>query len=283
MTIFVFPGQGSQKKGMGEGMFEKYPELTQKADAILGYSIQELCLNDPLEQLGQTQYTQPALYVVNALHAAQKRTENGVPAYVAGHSLGEYNALLEAQVFDFETGLKLVQKRGRLMQQATGGGMAAIIGLTTDQIKAVIAESEWTQIEIANYNSPLQTVISGEKTQIESSLAVFKAAGARLVVPLNVSGAFHSSRMKSAQEEFAQFLTQFEFQTPQIPVFSNVTAELYPDAASVPSLLAQQITSSVRWTEIITTLLDLGQETFEEAGPGQVLSGLLKAIRKDRA
>lgn len=279
MTTFLFPGQGSQKVGMGEGLFEEFQELTQTATQILGYSIQTLCMEDPNGHLSQTQYTQPALYVVNAL-TLQKRLQSGdQPQYLAGHSLGEFNALLAAGVFDFETGLKLVQKRGELMSQAQGGAMAAIIGLDVNQITQII--DPLNGVEIANYNSPLQTVITGEKDAVESSLEQFKTAGARMVVPLKVSGAFHSSLMKTAQEEFRQFLTQFNFNTPKIPVIANITGAPYP--ADIADSLTQQMASSVQWTKTIEFLMDQGETVFEEIGPGKVLAGLVNAIQKARA
>ena len=281
MTAFLFPGQGSQKVGMGEGLFDEFTELTAQADDILGYSIKTLCLEDPQAILNDTQFTQPALYVVNAL-SHQKRLHSGPAATVlAGHSLGEYNALLAAQVFDFATGLKLVQKRGQLMSQAQGGGMAAIIGLTVPQLQEVLANHQLHTVEIANYNSPLQTVITGPKAAIEASLDHFKAAGARLVMPLKVSGAFHSSLMAGAQAEFKTFLTQFTFNAPQLTVIANVTARPYPPQ-DMAELLATQITSSVQWTRTIEWMLEHGQTEFEEIGPGKVLAGLVAAIQKSK-
>ncbi len=280
MTVFLFPGQGSQKVGMGEGLFEEFPDITAQANDILGYSIQTLCLQDPNSQLNLTQFTQPALYTVNALTLEKRRQSDPAPTVTAGHSLGEYNALLAANVFDFATGLKLVQKRGQLMSQAQGGGMAAIIGLTVPQIQEILADQKLTTVEMANYNSPLQTVITGPKADIENSLDYFKAGGARLVMPLNVSGAFHSSLMADAQTQFSEFLNTFSFSPPQIPVIANVTATPYTQ--DIASLLAQQITSSVRWTDTILWMLDQNETVFEEIGPGKVLAGLVNAIQKSR-
>lgn len=164
MKVYVFPGQGSQSKGMGQGLFDKYPELTSKADKILGYSIKKLCLEDPDENLRYTQYTQPAIYTVNALMYLNKIAKTGEkPSFVVGHSLGEYNALYAAGVIDFETGLKIVKKRGELMSRAKGGGMAAVIGLREEEVRDVLKENGIESIDIANINSCSQIVISGPK------------------------------------------------------------------------------------------------------------------------
>ena len=192
MKAYIFPGQGSQFKGMGGALFDGFPEITAKANQVLGYDIKRLCLEDPLKQLGLTQYTQPALYVVNALYYIKKTKESGVkPDYVAGHSLGEYNALFAAGAFDFETGLKLVQKRGELMSLESGGGMAAILGLSEDKIAHVLNENNISRVQIANYNTPSQVVISGAKKDIDRLSALFEKENA-MYIPLNVSGAFHS-------------------------------------------------------------------------------------------
>ena len=191
--IYVFPGQGSQSPGMGGELFDQFPELVKQTDEVLGCSIKDLCLNDPDKRLGQTDYTQPALYIVNALTYLSK-TENSDlrPDFVAGHSLGEYNALFAAGVFDFITGLKLVQRRGQIMVKVTGGGMAAVIGMQPDKIKQVLKDASFESIDIANLNSPKQTVISGRKEDIDAVKTVFEDAGVRLFIPLKVSGAFHS-------------------------------------------------------------------------------------------
>lgn len=277
--IYVFPGQGSQKVGMGENLFDRFPEITEVADATLGYSIKSLCLEDPSNQLTQTQYTQPALFTVNALSYLSAREESGhAPKFVAGHSLGEYNALFAAGAFDFATGLKLVQKRGELMSQATGGSMAAVIGLTAEQIRDVILLYGSTEVTIANLNAPQQTVISGSKEAIGAIKSSIEEAGARTFIPLRVSGAFHSRFMKPARVEFESYLKQFTFKNPTIPVISNVEALPYPPDA-VADLLAQQITSPVRWVNTIQYLLSQPDPSFEEIGPGNILTGLLRQIR----
>jgi len=278
--IFLFPGQGSQAKGMGKGLFERFPEITQAADEVLGYSIRRLCLEDPDNQLGQTDYTQPAMYVVNALTYLSLKQELGRgPDFVAGHSLGEYDALYAAGVFDFATGLKLVKKRGALMAQARGGGMAAVIGLTRDQIRDVLLLFGSTDVSIANLNAPQQTVISGFKEAIDEIKPAFEEAGARLFLPLPVSGAFHSRLMEPARREFEGFLAGFRFEAPKIPVISNVEALPYP-GGEVGTLLGRQITSPVRWVETMEYLLGQVNPVFKEAGPGTTLQGMLRQMKK---
>jgi malonyl CoA-acyl carrier protein transacylase len=275
--IFLFPGQGSQKKGMGQGLFEAFPEITASADAELGYSIKELCLDDPQNRLNRTEFTQPALFTVNALFFLKAQREGKNPDYVAGHSLGEYNALFAAGAFDFRTGLKLVRRRGELMSQATGGGMAAVVGMPQERVLEVIAQSGFKQVTIANLNSPQQNVLTGPKDEITAIQPHFEKAGVRMFMPLNVSGAFHSPFMQPAREAFEGFLKSFAFQPLKIPVISNVEAAPYP-TQGVVELLARQITSSVRWVETMQYLMRLPGPTFEEVGPGNVLKGLLRQM-----
>lgn len=278
--VYVFPGQGSQKVGMGEALFEKFPELTKQADEILGYSIADLCLTDADGVINQTNYTQPALYVVSALSYLAKIEETGEkPAITAGHSLGEYNALFAAGAFDFATGLKLVQKRGEIMSKVQGGGMAAVLGLTAEQIKDVIESNNLDKIDVANFNSPTQTVLSGLKEDIVAAEEAFKSAGAKRYVVLPVSGAFHSRYMADAQAEFTEFAKQFTFNKLEIPVIANVTAEAY--GSEIIESLTAQISGSVRWVETIKNIVTQDADAeFEEVGPGKVLSGLIRQINK---
>jgi malonyl CoA-acyl carrier protein transacylase len=282
MKTYVFPGQGSQKKGMGADLFEEFGELVAEADAILGYSIKELCLNDVADQLNQTKYTQPALYTVNALSYLKKVKETGVkPDFVAGHSLGEYDALFAAGAFDFATGLKLVQKRGQLMSSATGGGMAAVIGLKADQIAEALERNNLRNIEMANHNSPLQIVISGPKQDVENAKPVFEAIpGIQMYVILKTSGAFHSRYMEAAKREFEVFLDSIQFSEISIPVISNFTARPYQQSEFKRNL-AEQITNPVKWTESIRYLMGLGEMEFEEIGVGKVLTGLVRRIKME--
>lgn len=265
---------------MGADLFKDFPQETAVADAILGYSIEELCARDPRQQLNRTDFTQPALYVVNALSYLKQTQRTGAqPDFVAGHSLGEYDALFAAGVFDFATGLKLVQKRGQLMNQASGGGMAAVLGMTEASIRAVLADNQLSTIDIANLNTPAQTVLSGLDSDIRAAQPVFEKAGARKYIPLTVSGAFHSRYMAPSQAEFERFLKAFTFHAPRMPVIANVTAQPYVTAELI-STLSRQITSSVRWVESMRYLLAQPDAQFEEIGPGSVLTGLLKPIRK---
>lgn len=266
---------------MGGPLFERFPEITAQADQILGYSIARLCMEDPDGQLGQTQFTQPALFVVNALtYRAKLEDGDPAPAFVAGHSLGEYNALLAAGCFDFATGVKLVKQRGELMGRVSGGGMSAVIGLEPQKIQSVLHDSEdGRRIDVANFNSFEQTVIAGPKEDLAAVKPALEAAGARMVIPLNVSAPFHSRYMRDAQREFEGFLDGYAFHAPRIPVISNVRARPY-EGDMVRATLAEQIGNSVRWLDSVLYLLEKPEPDFEEVGPGQVLTKLIKTIRK---
>jgi malonyl CoA-acyl carrier protein transacylase len=280
MKAYLFPGQGSQRKGMGENLFDEFPELTKKADKILGYSIKELCMNDPDQKLSQTQYTQPALYVVNALSYQKKIKESGKQVdYLAGHSLGEYNALQAAGVVSFEEGLKLVKKRGELMSQAKNGGMAAILNSSDEKIKVILQEAGLATIDIANLNSPSQIVISGLRDDVNKAQPYFEKANA-MFIPLNTSGAFHSRYMKEAETEYAKFVKKVKFSKPSIPVIANVTGNPY-DLASVSKNLINQLSNCVKWTDSIMYMLAKGVVEFEELGVGDVLTKLTRAIKKE--
>lgn len=278
-TVFMFPGQGSQALGMGADIFDRYPDMVAEADVILGYSLRELCLENPGNKLNSTDYTQPALYVVNALSFLSKvEVEEIRPDFVIGHSLGEYNALYAAGAFDFATGLRLVQKRGALMSEAVGGGMAAVLGMDGDAVATALAELGADSIDVANLNSPRQTVISGPKADVAAYAPQLTEKGAQRVVILPVSGAFHSRYMKPAAEEFEAFLTAFSFSKLTTPCIANCTAEPYNDE-SIASNLVKQIYSSVRWIETVKGLREQGADRFIEVGPGTVLSGLARQIK----
>lgn len=259
---------------MGAGLFDRYPDMVKEADGILGYSMRELCLEDPGDLLGRTDHTQPALYVVNAMAFNARTEDEGVtPDFVIGHSLGEYSALYAARAFDFATGLKLVQKRGALMNAATGGGMAAILGMDGDAVAGALYDLGADSIDVANFNSPKQTVISGLKADIETYAPRLKESGARRVVILPVSGAFHSRYMRPAAEEFSDFISGFSFGSLKITCIANYSAQPYTDD-TIASNLVSQIFSSVRWIDTIRGLRKLGADTFVEVGPGTVLSKL---------
>jgi malonyl CoA-acyl carrier protein transacylase len=283
MKTYMFPGQGSQVKGMGEGLFEHFAELTAKADSILGYSIKELCMEDPRDELGKTQFTQPALYVVNALSYFKKIEETGEkPDFVAGHSLGEFDALMAAGVFDFETGLKLVKKRGELMSQVSNGAMAAVLNASKDQIEEILKTNGFHNVYLANYNSPSQIVISGLYDEITNAQPFFQQGKMRYY-PLATSGAFHSAYMREAMGQFREFLQEVTFNQPSIPVMANVTARPYAGDAMLDTL-SNQIANTVRWSESIQYLMALAAsrgETMEfvELGQGDVLTRLALTIK----
>ncbi|HEX8617965.1 MAG TPA: ACP S-malonyltransferase [Thermoanaerobaculia bacterium] len=288
MIALIFPGQGSQKRGMGQGLFDdvrEYAAIEREVDAIVGYSMRKLCLEDPDNLLKETQYTQPSLYVVNALHYYKAAAEGTRPAFLAGHSLGEYNALHAAGVFDFLTGLRLVKKRGELMAQARSGGMGAVIGMGASTIDKVMTDSGLTSIDVANFNSPSQTVVSGPVEDIKRAGPFFEKAGAQMYIPLQVSAAFHSRYMADAAKSFAAFLAPMSFAAPKTPVVANVTAQPYPSdnaSTAVKSLLVNQITHSVQWTQSVRFLLAQGVTQFTESGPGNVLTRLVQQIQQQK-
>ena len=283
MKITMFPGQGSQFKGMGAGLFEQFRSLTEQADAILGYSLKALCTEDPRNELGRTQFTQPALYVVNAL-SYLKRLEDtqGTPDFVMGHSLGEFNALLAAGCFDFETGLRLVRKRGELMGQVSDGGMAAVLNASKEHIEATLKAHGLERLYLANYNTPSQIVLSGHVEELARAEPLFKEGKMRFY-PLATSGAFHSAFMHDAMLKFREVLDGHAFAAPKIPVIANVTARPY-EAGAIVDTLARQIASTVRWSESVqhllaATALQGEPAEFDEVGPGDVLTKLVFTIK----
>jgi malonyl CoA-acyl carrier protein transacylase len=272
---------------MGQGLFDdvrEYAAVEKDVDAILGYSLRKRCLEDPDNRLKETQFTQPCLYVVNALHYYKAVSQGARPDYVAGHSLGEYNALLAAGVFDFLTGLRLVKKRGELMSEAKNGGMGAVIGLGAGTITKVIEDNGLAGLDVANANSSSQTVVSGPVEEIKRAGPLFEKAGARLFMPLPVSAAFHSRYMGDAAQAFGGFLAPLSFAAPSTPVVANATAQPYPTAnasEAVKSLLVKQITHSVQWAQSIRFLVYRGVTQFGEMGPGDVLTRLVQQILQE--
>ncbi|MEF3061597.1 ACP S-malonyltransferase [Ralstonia solanacearum] len=276
--VYVFPGQGSQRVGMGAALFEQFPDHLAQADQILGYSLKTLCLEDPDQLLSNTRYTQPALYTVSALAFLSKQQQDPrQPDFLAGHSLGEYCALFAAGAFSFETGLKLVKKRGELMARASGGGMAAVIGRAPDEIDSLLSRHGLEALDVANYNSSSQVVLAGPNEALDRAGAFFRDLG-MTVVPLPVSAPFHSRYMQSAMQAFSEYLGQFSYSPLQIPVISNIHAAPYRDEDLVDNL-TRQICGSVRWLDTVQYLIRQGEFEFEEIGPGNVLSKLVNSIR----
>ncbi|CAD0222348.1 MULTISPECIES: ACP S-malonyltransferase [Planktothrix] len=271
-TAWIFPGQGSQKIGMGADLFQQseHQERLKLAEKILGWSVPEICQH-PEDKISQTLYTQPSLYVVESLLVDQLKKQGQSPDYVAGHSLGEYVALYVAGVFDFETGLKLVQCRAELMNSSVGGQMAALIGFDREQLDQQIQQTP--NIVLANDNSAAQVVISGTPEAVDHVLANIKVKRA---VKLNVSGAFHSPLMHRSATQFQQVLDGIAFNNAKIPVLSNVDPTPTTDATLLKQRLTQQMTGSVRWREICLQLSILGVTQVVEIGPGNVLTGLMK-------
>jgi malonyl CoA-acyl carrier protein transacylase len=269
---------------MGKELFDtvrQFVAVERDIDEILGYSLRELCLVDPQKRLRETQYTQPALYVVNYLYCCKRIEEGMRPAYAAGHSLGEINALLAAGAFDFLTGLRIVKKRGELMANARGGGMAAVVGPSASYVEKILEDHGLQSIGIANLNSPTQTVISGAVDDIKRAEPIFKTPNVQMFIQLPVSAAFHSMYMRDAANEFAVFLTPFVFSRLNLPVIANVTGKPYPpDAggAAMQAMLVDQMVHPVRWEACIRYLRSQGAKTFTEVGPGNVLTRLMAQI-----
>jgi trans-AT polyketide synthase/acyltransferase/oxidoreductase domain-containing protein len=264
---------------MGAEVWDRFPELCATADRILGYSVRALCLNNADGRLRNSEYAQPAIYVVNALTYFAREPQT--PGFLAGHSLGEYNALLAAGCFDFETGLRLVQRRGELMGQALGGGMMAVIGMEAERITDVLESQGMSEIDLANFNSRKQIVLSGPKSALAAAIGPLERQGGRCV-SLDVSAAFHSRYMVKAAREFAEYLRLFSFKMPSVTVISNVTAEPYAKD-SISELLARQITSPVRWRESMEYLLRYKVETLHEIGSGRILTDLWQKAREEMA
>lgn len=279
---FVFPGQGSQSVGMGKSLCEiskKAKDIFDEADKVLGRSISQLCFEGPDEELKQTINTQPAILVTSiaALEALKEKTDIR-PDFVAGHSLGEYGAYYAAGAIDFVTAMKLINKRATEMNNAataTKGAMSAVIGMDKEKILDIISRVDG-MVSVANYNSPAQIVITGEEEAVLKANEALKEAGAKRVIPLPVSGGFHSMLMEEASVKFSEILDDCDIKDSQIPVFTNVDAEPTTSAIRFKSKMTAQIYSSVMWTQTIEKMAANGVDTFVEIGPGKVLAGLIK-------
>ncbi|QOR75151.1 MAG: ACP S-malonyltransferase [Thermoflavifilum sp.] len=278
----VFPGQGSQFKGMGKSLYERYStarEIFEKANAVLGFRISDLMFEGSEEELKQTRVTQPAIFlhsiVAFLMHPELKMD------MAAGHSLGEFTALVATGVLSFEDGLQLVAARAEAMQEACNlqpSGMAAVLGMDDEQVESICASIEGETVVAANYNCPGQLVISGTRQGVALACEKLKAAGARRAVPLPVSGAFHSPLMEPAREKLQKAIAAVEFHTPSCPVYQNVSATATTDPALIREQLIAQLTSPVRWTQTIRMMIADGARDFTEVGPGKVLSGLIQKI-----
>lgn len=281
---FVFPGQGSQYVEMGKDFYDNYDlarNYFDKANNILDIDLKKLCFEGPEDELTETQNTQPAIFTVSMI-AYNLMKENGVePSIIAGHSLGEYAALCAAGVFDFETGLKLVRKRGELMASAVSEGakgtMAAIIALDREKIEKICEEVNGI-CELANINSPMQIVISGEEDAVHKAMEKADEAGAKKVVELDVSSAFHSQLMEPAKNKLKDYINDIHFNDPKIPVIANSTADFVESNEEIVSALEKQLTNAVRWVESMELMGENDVELAFEVGPGRVLKTLMRRI-----
>ncbi|HEX9372797.1 MAG TPA: ACP S-malonyltransferase [Roseiflexaceae bacterium] len=291
---FVFPGQGSQHVGMGKQLYDASPaarRIFEQADAILGFPLSTLCFEGPKEELDDTINAQPAILTVSVacLEALKERFGPlgyiGAPTLVAGHSMGEFTALVAAGVLDFEDALKLVRERGRLMKESgeqRPGGMAAVIGLDEKVLEEVVLEAQSEGVvALANANSPGQTVLSGEVAALQRAMELAKARGARLVKRLSVSIASHSPLMQQAAQSFTDLISHIHLRPPEIPLIANISAKALTTVEDLRTELSEQLTRPVQWTRSVQEMVSHGVDTIVEIGPQQVLTGLIKRITPD--
>lgn len=280
---FLFPGQGAQAVGMGKDLYENCEsakKVFDTANVVLGKSITDLCFEGPEDALKQTVNTQPCIVTMSIAALEALKSACGItPSYTAGHSLGEYCAMYASGVMSLETALKAIQKRADLMGQTKGGAMAAVLNSTEEALKESLKEaSEVGYVDVANYNSPAQVVITGDEKAVAKAGELLLAKGARRVVPLAVSGAFHSKFMENAGLEFEKFVADLDLNNAEVPVFTNVDATATTNAEDFRVKMPKQIYSSVHWTQTIQKMVEDGVEIFVEIGPGKVLAGLNKKI-----
>ena len=282
-TALLFAGQGAQVVGMGRDLAEAHPtakSLFAEADEALGYGLSEICFSGPEEELVRTEHAQPAIYLVGwiALQLLREQAPSISFEATAGLSLGEFTALAAADAIGFEDGLRVVRRRGKLMQEAceaSSGGMAAIVGLDEEAVRGVC---EQAGVSLANLNCPGQIVLSGDADKMDAACEAAKAAGAKRAIPLPVAGAYHSPLMQPAQAGLAEALAKVEFREPAVPVYSNVTGEAHAGAASIAGTMVDQVTSSVRWEACIRAMIADGVTRFIELGPGTALTGFMRRI-----
>lgn len=285
MKAFVFPGQGAQFVGMGKDLYESNAlakELFDKANEVLGFNITDIMFDGTAEELKETKVTQPAVFLHSVI-SALCMGDDFQPSMVAGHSLGEFSALVAAGALTFEDGLRLVHARAMAMQKAcekAPGTMAAIIGLPDEKVEELCAAVDGVVIP-ANYNCPGQLVISGEVEAVNAACAKMKEAGAKRALPLPVSGAFHSPLMQPAKEELQAAIESTEFHTPKCPVYQNFDAQPHTDPAEIKANLIAQLTGSVRWTASVQRMIADGADDFTECGPGKALQGMIGRIDKN--